>query len=147
MIYAVYIFNRRGKCLYHEEWNQIEKKEKKSMNELQEDERLLFGLAFSLKEFTQKMNSSTSPSTNWKQFQTNVYTCHQFETCSGLKFLIMTDKECTEMQPTLKYMYANIFVPDVMQNPLYDILKGGRIDNLLFTTHLQQYIQSLSSFN
>ena len=51
MIYSFFLFNRRGSCLYYEEFNA---KKEASMNqalsstEVDEDIRLMFGLIFSL---------------------------------------------------------------------------------------------------
>jgi hypothetical protein len=69
MIYNFYVFNRKGACLYYEEWNRPQvlilyffgesPLEQLSQNTLSddpdEDKKLMFGLIFSLKELVRKM--------------------------------------------------------------------------------------------
>ena len=50
MIYSFFLFTRSGACLYHEEWNRKPSKNREA------DEKLLFGLLFSLKSFIQKVS-------------------------------------------------------------------------------------------
>ncbi|CAM9371391.1 unnamed protein product [Choristocarpus tenellus] len=49
MIYNLYIFNRKGKCLYYREWN-------RPQNTLEDDQleeqRLMFGMLYSIKART-----------------------------------------------------------------------------------------------
>lgn len=52
MIYNIYIYNKSGTCIYYEEWNR-----KKPSPNLGEEQKLLFGMLFSLKSFVTK----TSP--------------------------------------------------------------------------------------
>lgn len=52
-IFTLYIFSRRGACLYYAEW-QRPHSTLKDMPE--EDRKLMFGLLFSLKQLMNKMN-------------------------------------------------------------------------------------------
>lgn len=58
MLYNLYIFNRRGKCLYYKEFH-------RSFHSLQDDpeeeKRLVFGMIFSLKELSNKLNPLPTP--------------------------------------------------------------------------------------
>ena len=53
MIHNLYIFNRQGACLYYEEWN---RPHYPLSDDPGEDRRLMFGILFSLKQFSSKMS-------------------------------------------------------------------------------------------
>ena len=50
-VHMMYIFNRSGVCLFYREWN----RPLRTLNP-QQDHKLMFGLLFSLKSFTAKMD-------------------------------------------------------------------------------------------
>ena len=53
MIYCLYIFSRRGTCLYYREWH----RPRSTLSDTpSEDRKLMFGLYFSLKQLAQKMS-------------------------------------------------------------------------------------------
>ena len=52
MIFNIYIFNKHGTSIYYEEWHR-----KKPAKNLAEEQKLMFGMLFSLKSFVTK----TSP--------------------------------------------------------------------------------------
>ena len=58
MIYNLYIFNRRGKCLYYKEYY---RPFHCLQDDPEEEKRLVFGMIFSLKDVTTKLNPLTSP--------------------------------------------------------------------------------------
>ena len=52
MIYAVYVFNRDGDCLYLRKWNKDRQRRHKNPEKaLQHEKKNLFGLLFSMKQF------------------------------------------------------------------------------------------------
>ena len=52
-IHSLYIFSKRGTCLYYGEWN----RPRSTLAEMpDEDRKLMFGLVFSLKQLMNKMN-------------------------------------------------------------------------------------------
>ena len=51
MIYSFYIYNRDGVCLYYREWSRPKK-----VSNLMQDQKLMFGFLFSLKQLVLKMS-------------------------------------------------------------------------------------------
>ena len=53
MLYTIYVFDRQGTCIYYKEWNHDGmKRRKRTPQEVIGDQKLMFGLVFSLKAFT-----------------------------------------------------------------------------------------------
>lgn len=157
MIYSIYIFTRTGSCLYQEKFNTATIKAM-TYSDPEEEMRLLFGLLFSLKEFVLKVSPTpaindipaneqvTSPSEGLQRYQTNAYTCHQYETPSGLRFVLMTDNHTGDLSAVLKHIYQHIYVEFVVNNPLSDFQTIRTITNQLFRVQLKQYIEGLACF-
>ncbi|OWZ22001.1 Trafficking protein particle complex subunit [Phytophthora megakarya] len=155
MIFSFYIYTRSGSCLYQEKWN-VPGGKSVTYSDPEEEKRLLFGLLFSLKEFVGKIapTQTTDPFGEpvaaapeaMQRYQTNTYTCHQYETPSGLRFVMMTDNQAGDMTPTLKYIYSQIYVETVVSNPLSDTKSGKPITSQLFRTQLTQYLESQPCF-
>ncbi|POM69068.1 Trafficking protein particle complex subunit [Phytophthora palmivora] len=157
MIFSFYIYTRSGSCLYQEKWN-VAGGKSVTYSDPEEEKRLLFGLLFSLKEFVGKIAptqttdpfgepaAATGAPEGMQRYQTNTYTCHQYETPSGLRFVMMTDNQAGDMTPTLKYIYSQIYVETVVSNPLSDTKSGKPITSQLFRTQLTQYLESQPCF-
>ncbi|CAI5741421.1 unnamed protein product [Hyaloperonospora brassicae] len=158
MLYSFYIYTRSGSCLYQEKWN-VAGTKRVTYADPNEEKRLLFGLLFSLKEFVAKVAPTTAsaadtavpeaasaPPDGMQRYQTNTYTCHQYETPSGLRFVMMTDNRAGDMGATLRYIYAQIYVETVASNPLSDTKSGKPITSQLFRTRLTQYLESQPFF-
>jgi hypothetical protein len=140
MIYTFYIFDRHGTCLYYEEWNR-----KGSTLSPQEEQKLMYGLLWSLKSFSLK--SSPNPDqekSGFHYYKTNAYKLHFFETASNIKFVITSDPDCIDLRDTLKNIYKNIFVEYVVKNPLQKLSEPIKCE--LFTENLQKEIKSLPAF-
>jgi hypothetical protein len=157
MIFSIYIYTRSGACLYHEKY-QVGKTI--NYSDPEEEKRLLFGLIFSLKEFVQKV-SPTAPTTEatfgadptqssrqegLQRYQTNAYTCHHYETPSGLRFILLTDNNAGDLSTVLKYIYSQIFVEYVVNNPLVDVKANKPIKSQLFHSSLKAYLEGLPCF-
>lgn len=129
----------------------------------EEEKRLLFGLLFSLKEFVGKIAPTTAgadtigameanvagfcaSSEGMHRYQTDTYTCHQYETPSGLRFVMMTDNQAGDLTPTLNYIYAQIYMETVVCNPLSDTKNGRPITSQLFRSQLTQYLENQTCF-
>ncbi|KAG6743414.1 hypothetical protein POTOM_054368 [Populus tomentosa] len=94
--HMMYVFNRNGVCLLYREWN----RPLHTLN-AQQDHKLMFGLLFSLKSLTAKMDPTSMDKGNlgvpqlpgqgcsFHSFRTNTYKLSFMETPSGIKFEIM----------------------------------------------------------
>lgn len=134
MMYMVYIFNRNG-CLYYHEWNRPNAPQT-------DDHKLMFGLVFSLKSFTAKLDPTDSPGgCSFHAFKTNTYKLSYFETPSGIKIILVSDPRTGDLRDALRYIYTNIYVEYVVKNPLY--APGEPFACELFTTTLDAYVKSI----
>ncbi|KAM7273014.1 hypothetical protein ACFE04_027678 [Oxalis oulophora] len=91
--HMMYVFNRNGVCLLYKEWN----RPLHTLN-AQQDHKLMFGLLFSLKSLTAKMDPTSLDKGNlgvpqfpgqgcsFHSFRTNTYKLSFMETPSGIKW-------------------------------------------------------------
>ncbi|GAM29007.1 hypothetical protein SAMD00019534_121830, partial [Acytostelium subglobosum LB1] len=141
MIYNIYIFNKSGVCIYYEEWNR-----KKPSSNLAEEQKLLFGMLYSLKSFLSKSSPRPmDPSTAFHCFKTTTYKLHFYETLSSVKFIILTDPNTPDLRDELKKVYSTVFIDYVIKNPLYE--PNSIIKCELFITHLNQMIKQIPYYN
>ncbi|DBA96345.1 TPA: hypothetical protein ACH3X3_002520 [Trebouxia sp. C0006] len=151
--YNLYIFNREGTCLFYQEWSRP-KSVKQGAGTPLDDQKMMFGLFFSLKTFAAAMDpriSETKPqlgaplnignSCSFKSFRTNNYKLHFMESPSGLKIVFNTDQTVGNLQDCLTYIYSNLYVEYVMKNPLYE--PGQPFSYELFSNNLNRYIRSI----
>ncbi|XP_074263153.1 uncharacterized protein LOC141585966 [Silene latifolia] len=145
--HMIYIFNRNGICLLYREWN-------RQLHTLdpQQDHKLMFGLLFSLKSLTAKMDPTCVDKVNlgvpqlpgqgcsFHSFRTNTYKLSFMETPSGIKLILVTHPRTGDLRESLKYIY-NLYVEYVVKNPLYS--PGTPIRCEPFNTNLDQYVRGL----
>nr|XP_043612190.1 trafficking protein particle complex subunit 1 [Erigeron canadensis]XP_043612197.1 trafficking protein particle complex subunit 1 [Erigeron canadensis]XP_043612205.1 trafficking protein particle complex subunit 1 [Erigeron canadensis]XP_043612210.1 trafficking protein particle complex subunit 1 [Erigeron canadensis] len=143
----IYIFNRNGVCLLYREWN----RPLRTLDSNQ-DHKLMFGLLFSLKSLTAKMDPSSGDKGNlgvpqlpgqgcsFHSFRTNTYKLSFMESPSGIKIILVTHPKTSDLRESLKYIY-NLYVEYVVKNPLYS--PGSPIRSELFNTTLDQYVRGL----
>jgi len=113
----------------------------------------MFGLLFSLKSFTAKMDPVGGNKGNlgmpnlpgqgcsFHSFRTNTYKLSFMESPSGIKLILVTDPRMGDLREGLKYIYNNIYVEYVVKNPLYT--PGQPFKCELFNATLDQYVKSL----
>ncbi|CAA7397380.1 unnamed protein product [Spirodela intermedia] len=145
--YMMYVFNRNGVCLLYREWHRPLK-----TLDSQQDQKLMFGVLFSLKSFTTKMDPISAEKgslgvpllpgqgCSFHSFRTNTYKLSFMESPSGVKIILVTHPKCGDLRESLRYIY-NIYVEYVMKNPLY--APGTAIKCELFNTKLDQYIRTI----
>ncbi len=136
MLFNMYIYNRKGKCLFYKEWN-------RTLNTLADDvaeeQKLVYGMLFSLKDLTAKL-SPLGPSEGLHMVKTDTYTLHHFQSASGMVFVLNTDVETPDLYEALKYIYSNIYVECVTRNPLYSYSADSPIDSPLFLIKVEEYL-------
>lgn len=124
-IYKLFIFDRTGMCLFYRAWA----KKPSSPKAIEQEQKLVYGLLYSVKDFVNKMSpqaESSAESSSWYSYTTSDYKLHYFETLSGLRFAMTTDPEQGSLQSTLKTIYQ-LYVSLVVKNPLYKI---GQVINI-----------------
>ncbi|RZC69800.1 hypothetical protein C5167_032934 [Papaver somniferum] len=130
--HMMYVFNRNGVCLLYREWN----RPLRTLSS-QQDHKLMFGLLFSLKSFTAKMDPSSVEKGNlgvpqlpgqgcsFHSFSTNSYKLSLMETPSGIK------------EPLLCYLVH-------WQIPVRKAYGSGYYHRCeLFNTALDQYVKNV----
>nr|XP_027110190.1 trafficking protein particle complex subunit 1-like isoform X1 [Coffea arabica]XP_027110191.1 trafficking protein particle complex subunit 1-like isoform X1 [Coffea arabica]XP_027110192.1 trafficking protein particle complex subunit 1-like isoform X1 [Coffea arabica] len=145
--HMLYVFNRNGVCLLYREWN----RPLKTLSP-QQDHKLMFGLLFSLKSLTAKMDPTSADKGNlgvpqlpgqgcsFHSFRTNTYKLSFMESPSGIKIILVTHPRTGDLRESLKYIY-NLYVEYVVKNPLYS--PGNPIRSDLFNSTLDQYVRGL----
>jgi len=141
MIFNLYIFDRKGTCLYFREW-QRQGKPIRTAVDLGEA-RLMYGLLYSMKKFVDRL-SPTKPLVGLRHYTTASYKLHLYETPSGFKFALTTDVNVADATPELKTIYAECFVEKVTKNPLYEV--GKPITSPEFATDLENKVRALKYF-
>lgn len=143
----LYVFNRNGVCLLDREWHRPLR-----TLDAQQDQKLMFGLLFSLRSFTAKMDPTSVDKGNlgvpllpgqgcsFHSFRTNTYKLSFMESPSGIKLILVTHPKTGDLRDTLRHIY-NIYVEYVVKNPLY--VPGTPIKCELFNTNLDQYVKTL----
>ncbi|KAL1290236.1 hypothetical protein AAHE18_20G114800 [Arachis hypogaea] len=136
--HMMYVFNRNGVCLLYREWN----RPLRTLN-AQQDHKLMFGLLFSLKSLTAKMDPTIAEKGNLgvPHFRTNTYKLSFMESPSGIKIILVTHPRTGDLRDSLKYIY-NLYVEYVVKNPLYT--PGSPIRCQLFNTTLDQYVRGIA---
>eukprot|EP00243_Klebsormidium_subtile_P002278 TRINITY_DN14470_c0_g1_i1.p1 TRINITY_DN14470_c0_g1~~TRINITY_DN14470_c0_g1_i1.p1 ORF type:complete len:155 (+),score=9.71 TRINITY_DN14470_c0_g1_i1:257-721(+) len=142
-IYTFYVYNKQGICIHYREWT-------RPLVTLssQEDQKLMFGLLFSLKSFTAKLDpingdnaGQAGKGCSFHSFKTNTYKLSYFETAAGVKFVLVTDPRMGDLREALRNIYSNIYVEYVSKNPIYTPGQSFRCE--LFESTLDAYVKSL----
>ncbi|EGD77244.1 hypothetical protein PTSG_08336 [Salpingoeca rosetta] len=113
MIYNFYLYNRQGVCLYQKDLKRGSKQQRS------DTDKLLYGLLYSLKKFAEKI--SPNDKKRFRSYKTATYKLHCFETPTGLKFVMCTDLSVGNIDRDLEHIFAHIYVPHVVRNPLAEL--------------------------
>ncbi|KAJ8598875.1 hypothetical protein CTAYLR_009967 [Chrysophaeum taylorii] len=137
MIYNMYIFNRRGTCVYYRRWHGRENDEEK--------QRLVFGMLYSMNELVGKLSGSISKD-GMLTIKTNSFTMHQFHTASGTRFVLNTDNNAGDLRQNMYHIYAMIWVECVVKSPMWSPMSATPVDSPLFDRQLETYLEGLTCF-
>ena len=138
MIYNFYIFDRAGQCLVFHSWNQAMLTQKAINNRC----KLIFGLLYTLKAFTNKITPHEVGELEKENFHTMTtpeYKLHYFETLSNLRFVLTTDVNSPPLTELLKHIY-NLFATHVVRLGLCSLLSCSS-----FLCHLFSMVLSHTS--
>jgi hypothetical protein len=136
-----------------EEWN----RQHHASETQYDDQMLMFGLVFSMRELTKQM--SPADVTSFNTFNSAVFKVHDFQTATGLRFILCTDQQVEDLTKHLLYIYKNIYVEYVAKNPLSHLavmppprkkkapptnpMTQGLITCELFRTQLNRYLTQM----
>lgn len=139
--------------MFYQEWSRP-KSVKQGAGTTSDDQKMMFGLFFSLKTFAAAMDPKISDdkpqlgaplkigqACTFKSFRTNNYKLHFMESPSGVKIVFNTDQSVGNLADCLAYIYSNLYVEYVLKNPLYD--PGQPFSCELFSNNLNRYIRSI----
>jgi hypothetical protein len=147
MIYNIYIYNRQGACLYYREWARPYNSFPLTEQGTRDERQLVYGMIFSLKELIGKMKSKGAAAEDGLHcLKTDTFTLHHFETASGLRFVLNTDRNTADLRSNLVEIYSSLFVDLVVNNPSFDPASSDPVDSPLFEQALGDYIQGMSCF-
>lgn len=144
VMYSLYVYNRRGVCLFLKEWQKDNKRVADDADYDAEKSRLVYGMLYSLEDCVRRMEPSSSDGS--MTIKTNAMTMHIFLTLSGFRFILVTDATAGDLKENMKHIYANLFVDFVIKSPVHDPKSDKPIDSPLFEKHLNAYVEELSCF-
>ncbi|KAF4691452.1 hypothetical protein FOZ60_015450 [Perkinsus olseni] len=145
MIYTFYIFAPSGKVVYYEAYHRS-----RPVQNLQHEQRLLWGLIATMKSFGQAMSplkAGAGPE-GFNTFSTPEYKVHHCESRTGYMFVLTTDPTVDDMQDVMAAIYSDFFVELAVKNPLYE--PGAPIDSKScpnFAPRLRQFLQSKHQYS
>ncbi|XP_073820481.1 blocked early in transport 5 [Musca autumnalis] len=138
-VFNLYIFDKYGTLMYYAEWNRT----KKSGLTQEEEAKLTYGMLSSIKSFVNKL-SPHDPREGFLYYKTNKYALHYLETPSGLKFVLNTDTNATNVKELLQQIYSKIWVEYVVRDPLW--IPGTPVTSELFQSKLDEFIKQSPIF-
>uniref|UniRef100_A0A7S4B046 Trafficking protein particle complex subunit n=2 Tax=Chrysotila carterae TaxID=13221 RepID=A0A7S4B046_CHRCT len=134
-IYTMHIFNRKGTCLYYQEWN----RPLPVRGDLLQEHKLMFGFLFSLKQLVSKM--SPKKGGGFYACSTSAFKLNYFETASGIRFVLCTELGAGDMREVLRHIFSNIFVECLTKNPMWKA--DEPISCPLFVQQLTNYLDGI----
>ena len=107
-----------------------------------DDQKLIFGLVFSLRNMVQKLGGSDD---TFLSYRTGEYKLHYYETATRIKFVMLTDTKQNNMRAYLHQIWANLWVEFVVKNPLAPVEHPGGIGvaNEAFEKGLEAFLMTV----
>ncbi|USP75738.1 trafficking protein-like protein particle complex subunit 1 [Curvularia clavata] len=166
VLYSFYIFDRHTECIYSRRWTparptssssktaprptsgnsiasngDVVAAVRKGMSH-SDDEKLVFGLVFSLRNFVTKLGGADD---TFLSYRTGEYKLHYYETPTRMKFVMLTDTKVINLRQYLHQIWANLYVEYVVKNPLAPVEHPGGIGvaNELFERGLEAFITAV----
>ncbi|KAF2866472.1 trafficking protein-like protein particle complex subunit 1 [Massariosphaeria phaeospora] len=163
VLYAFYMFDRHTECIYSRRWtppsqaassknarpqsgssttsNGDAPPVRRPMSQ-SDDEKLIFGLVFSLRNMVQKLGGEDD---TFLSYRTAEYKLHYYETPTRMKFVMLTDTKQNNLRPYLHQIWANLYVEYVVKNPLAPVEHpaGIGVANEMFERGLEAFITAV----
>jgi hypothetical protein len=84
------------------------------------------------------------PDQGFFRYATDAYVLTHLETPTGYKFALLADPGAGDLRGALWTIYAEIFTPYALKNPLYDV--GTPITNVGFSAAVDGFLRGLPAF-
>ena len=84
------------------------------------------------------------PEQGFFRYATDAYVLTHLETPTGYKFALTADPAAGDLRASLWTIYADIFVPYALKNPLY--APGTPITNVGFAAAVDGFVKGLPAF-
>ncbi|CBY01066.1 hypothetical protein IAQ61_011958 [Plenodomus lingam] len=167
VLYSFYIFDRHTECIYSRRWTPRPASSSSSKTPARpqsgssitsnngdapattrkplshgDDEKLVFGLVFSLRNLVTKLGGADD---TFLSYRTGEYKLHYYETPTRMKFVMLTDTKVINLRQYLHQIWANLYVEYVVKNPLAPTEHPGGIGvaNELFERGLEAFITAV----
>ncbi len=85
---------------------------------------------------------SHSEAPEYFSYKTNRYKLHCYETVTGKKFVMLTDTKAGSLHNELKDIYSNVYVENVVRNPLAQVNESIQ-ECEPFATELNKHLREL----
>jgi hypothetical protein len=133
MIYSLFVINKAGGLIYQIDFPKDGGHQKLTSNEY----LVLAGTFHGVHAIASKLSPTDSPSSGLEIMVTDTFKLHCFQTLTGIKFLLSTDLNTTNVSIILGKIYE-IYSDYVMKNPFYTLEMPIRCD--LFDIALRNLI-------
>lgn len=80
-----------------------------------------------------------------RRLATSAYALHYYETATGLRFILVTDKGIADAQDALQSIFVDVFVPLIVRNPMY--VRDQPVDSPKFAEALEAHVRGLPFFS
>jgi hypothetical protein len=141
MIHMMYLFDRRGRCLYYKEWDRPRNPLRHAPDE---DQKLMFGMVHGMKGLCEQISTDPARESGLRRLRTPSFSLHVKRVLSGLMIVVATDNSVDDMKDTLNGLYADVFVPHVVRNP--EVEPRSRIECPAFDKALEDYLKATPAF-
>jgi len=130
-LYNLFIFNKSGACIYYQDFL-------RNRPEDADQQKLLFGMLFSLKRFIQRTSPLPDDNGSFHHYTCSNYRLHFYHAPAGCRFVCMSDPKVDSLQDELFRIFT-IYVDTCVRNPLYQL--NSKITCTLFAESLNDMLK------
>lgn len=111
-LYSIYIFNRYGDNIFYKEW-------KRTRTATEGEPGLVAGFVYTLQHISSQLSSTANG--GLRAVQTPLYKLHYYETMTGYRVALLTDKEMNTslIRSVLVELFREVFTNTVTKDPNY----------------------------
>ncbi|KAH3759002.1 RNA-binding motif protein, X-linked 2 [Pelomyxa schiedti] len=136
-IYSVLVFNKSGKCVYHEDM--APGGIPNTSDTRQHYQATMMGMLHTMRQLCAKLSNNHDERLALRCYRTTTYKLHYYESPTGVKFIALTDPNVPPLYDHLSAIYRDVYIEYVIKNPLYK-LDADTIKCVLFQQQLRDYL-------